>query len=77
MTSVPEIIKTVVEYARAAVDVAVDSKFAPAAAAPPAVVTSTTLLGITWQNWMYILTALYTLLLVVGWLWNAARKLRK
>jgi len=67
----------VADAVRAGVDIAVDSKAAPLAATPPAFITGTTLFGVTWQNWMYIGTFAYTGLLIVGWVWNAVRKLRK
>lgn len=75
--NVAELAKTVAETVKAGVDIAVDSKAAPLAATPPAFITGSTLFGVTWRNWMYIMTALYTFLLVVGWTWNAVRKLRK
>lgn len=69
--------KSIVEAIKSTVDLAVDSKAAPVAAAPPAFITSTSLFGVTWQNWMYISASVYSVLLIAGWVWNAMRKLRK
>lgn len=74
---ISEIAKAVAETTRAVVDAAVDSKLAPVVAAPPAIVTGTTFFGVTWQNWMYISAFVYSVLLSIGWIWNAVRKLRK
>lgn len=47
---------------------------------PPALVSGTTLFGISWANWVYILTALWTLLQIGDWaytkfkLWRARRE---
>lgn len=43
---------------------------------PGAVVTSTTFLGISWENWVYILTAIYTMLQIGDWVWNRVTKWR-
>lgn len=49
-------------------------------ALPPAVVSSTTLFGISWNNWVLILTAIYTMLQIGDWvytkfkLWRATRE---
>ena len=74
---ISEIMKSVAETVRAAVDIAVDSKAAPLAAAPPAFITGTSLFGVSWQNWMYISAFIYSVLLITGWIWNAVRKLRR
>lgn len=37
---------------------------------PGGIVTSTTLLGISWENWVYILTAIYTMLQIGDWVWT-------
>jgi hypothetical protein len=77
VTHLSELIRSVAETIKAGVDIAVDSKVAPLAAAPPAIVTGTSLFGVSWQNWMYISAFVYSALLIVGWVWNAVRKLRK
>jgi hypothetical protein len=37
---------------------------------PPAVVTGLTLFGVGLQDWVYLLTAIYTLLLIVKFVWT-------
>lgn len=44
---------------------------------PGGIVTSTTLLGISWENWVYILTAIYTMLQIGDWVWNRVTGWRK
>lgn len=36
----------------------------------PALVTGSTFLGISWENWVYLLTAIYTILQIGDWVWN-------
>ena len=36
---------------------------------PSALVTSTTFLGISWESWVYILTAVYTAMQMADWVW--------
>ncbi|MGL5456738.1 MAG: hypothetical protein ACRDB3_17855 [Citrobacter telavivensis] len=38
--------------------------------APPVVVSSGHFLGISWEQWVFILTAIYTLLQIGDWVWN-------
>jgi len=72
-----EIVKSVAGAVRAGVDVAVDSKLAPVVAAPPVFISGTALMGIPWQQWAYISATIYSVLLIVGWVWKAVRTLRK
>ena len=44
---------------------------------PGAVVTSATFLGISWESWVYILTAIYTMLQIGDWVWNRVTKWRE
>lgn len=37
--------------------------------APPVVVSSGHFLGISWEQWVFILTAIYTLLQIGDWVW--------
>lgn len=38
--------------------------------APPVVVSSGHFLGISWEQWVFILTAIYTLLQIGDWVWT-------
>lgn len=38
--------------------------------APPVVVSSGHFLGVSWEQWVFILTAIYTLLQICDWVWN-------
>lgn len=44
---------------------------------PSALVTSTTFLGISWESWVYILTAVYTAMQMADWIWIRIKKRRK
>lgn len=37
--------------------------------APPVVVSSGHFLGVSWEQWVFILTAVYTLLQIGDWVW--------
>lgn len=39
-------------------------------ATPPLTVAAVTLAGISLQEWVYILTAIYTCLLIADWVWK-------
>ena len=45
--------------------------------APSAIVTSTTLLGISYEHWVYILTAIYTILQIGDWIYTKIKLWRK
>lgn len=74
---ISEIAKAVAETTRAVVDAAVDSKLAPVVATPPIFISGTALMGIPWQQWAYISATIYSVLLIIGWVWKAVRTLRK
>ncbi|MGL6086416.1 MAG: hypothetical protein ACRC29_10935 [Enterobacterales bacterium] len=38
--------------------------------APPVVVSSGHFLGISWEQWVFILTAIYTFLQIGDWVWT-------
>lgn len=44
---------------------------------PSVLVTSSTFLGISWENWVYILTAIWTLLQIGDWVWEKFKARRK
>lgn len=44
---------------------------------PSVLVTSSTFLGISWENWVYILTAIWTLLQIGDWVWGKVKARRK
>lgn len=44
---------------------------------PSVLVTSSTFLGISWENWVYILTAIWTLLQIGDWVWEKVKVRRK
>lgn len=44
-----------------------------ALATPPVAVVTATLAGISLQDWVYILTCIYTLCLLGDWLWKKFR----
>lgn len=44
---------------------------------PSVLVTSSTFLGISWENWVYILTAIWTLLQIGDWVWEKIKVRRK
>lgn len=44
---------------------------------PSALVTSTTFLGISWESWVYILTAIYTAMQMADWVWVRIKKKRR
>lgn len=44
---------------------------------PSVLVTSSTFLGISWENWVYILTAIWTLLQIGDWVWEKVKTRRK
>lgn len=54
-----------------AIEAVVDSKIAPV---PPLVVSGVSVLGMGLQDWAYMLTIIYTSLLIVGWIWKAVRR---
>lgn len=41
--------------------------------APPVVVSSGYFLGVSWDNWVLILTAIYTALQIGEWVWNKVK----
>lgn len=47
------------------------------AAAPPVAVAGVTLLGIQLTDWVLGATLVYTVLLIVGWVWDRVKKVRK
>jgi hypothetical protein len=55
------------------VEQVVDSKIA---VAPPLIISGTSLLGIPWQQWAYITATVYSVLLIIGWVWKAVRRWR-
>lgn len=54
-----------------AIETVVDSKLAPV---PPIVVSGISWMGISLQDWAYIVTITYTSLLIIGWIWKAIRR---
>ena len=44
---------------------------------PSVLVTSSTFLGISWENWVYILTAIWTLLQIGDWVWEKVKARRE
>lgn len=44
---------------------------------PSVLVTSSTFLGISWENWVYILTAIWTMLQICDWVWEKVKPRRK
>jgi hypothetical protein len=47
------------------------------AGAPPVAVVGVTLLGVPLADWVLGATLVYTVLLIVGWVWDRAKKVRK
>lgn len=45
-------------------------------AAPPVLVSSGYFLGISWEQWVLILTAVYTLLQIGDWVWEKIKMWR-
>ncbi|AIM51265.1 holin [Lelliottia phage phD2B] len=45
--------------------------------APPVVVSSGHFLGISWEQWVFILTAIYTLLQIGDWVWNKVKSYKE
>ncbi len=68
----------IVAGAKTMIDQVVASPSATAAvSAPPLVVSTTSLFGVTWANWMYISASVYSLLLIAGVLWKWASIFRR
>jgi hypothetical protein len=47
------------------------------AAAPPVAVAGVTLLGLPLSDWVLGATLVYTVLLIIGWVWDRVKRVRK
>lgn len=58
-------------------ELATDAALSATKAAPPIAVSVASLTGLSLQDWVFIATLIYTLLLIFGWVWKFFRDLAR